>query len=459
MPKNHNKEKFNKLRAEYPFLAFDGLDYQYIDKGLRVQFHFSLSDKYVFHPTLMVPAKDFFIPGNINDSFFENILFQIGMVESISYWKAACPPKLILRGFSLSQEQVNWWRKLYFKGLGEFFYLNGISIDSEDFISIESVPGQTFRTFSLQLEKSAIVPVGGGKDSVVTLEMLGCGNGNIPLILNPTEASKGTVMKMGIYYDSIVEVYRTIDPVLIDLNAKGFLNGHTPFSALLAFISVLAAGLSGKRYIALSNESSANESTVKGFEINHQYSKSVGFEEDMRYYVNRFITSDMEYFSFLRPLNELQISRLFSGFPQYFDVFKSCNVGSKTNTWCGICAKCLFTYLILSPFISQDKVESIFGKNLFRDVDLWPLLRQLTGMTESKPFDCIGTMDEVNGALQMTLAMIPENSLPPLLQLYRDSEMYSRYRNFDPGALLYSFNENNFLPEEFTTILRSKIHA
>ena len=74
MPKNNNREKFNRLRGEYPFLAFDGFDYQYSDKGLRVQFHFSLSDKYVFHPTMTVPAKDFFVPGNISDSFLENIL-------------------------------------------------------------------------------------------------------------------------------------------------------------------------------------------------------------------------------------------------------------------------------------------------------------------------------------------------------------------------------------------------
>jgi hypothetical protein len=459
MPNNHNKEKFNKLRAEFPFLSFDGLDYQYIDKGLRVQYHFSLSDKYVFHPTMMIPAKDFFIPTNINDSFFENILFQIGMVESISYWKAACPPKLIIRGFSLSQEQITWWKKLYYNGLGEFLYLNDISVDGEDLIQIECEPGQIFKPFSLQLEKSAIVPVGGGKDSVVTLEILGRDNGNIPLILNPTEASKGTVMKMGLYYDSIVEVQRTIDPVLLELNAKGFLNGHTPFSALLAFISVLAAGLSGKKYITLSNESSANESTVKGFEINHQYSKSVEFEKDMRYYVNQFITPDVDYFSFLRPLNELQIARLFSGFPKYLDVFRSCNVGSKTNTWCGNCAKCLFTYLILSPYIPQEKLESIFGKNLFNDVALWPLLRQLIGMTDSKPFDCIGTMDEVNAALQLTLALIPETGLPALLKLYKDSEIYSIYRNFDTETLLSSFNENHFLPEEFAVLLRSKIHA
>jgi hypothetical protein len=459
MPKNNNREKFNKLRAEYPFLAFDGYDYQYSDKGLRVQFHFSLSDKYVFHPTMMIPAKDFFIPGNINESFLENILFKIGMVESISYWKAACPSKLIIRGHSLSKEQVNWWKKLYYNGLGEFLYMNGISVKPADLIQIESEPGHLFKPFSLQLESTAIVPVGGGKDSVVTLEILGHDNGNIPLILNPRDASKGTVMKMGLYYDSIIEVHRSIDPVLLELNAKGFLNGHTPFSALLAFVSVLAAGLSGKKYIALSNESSANESTIKGSEINHQYSKSLEFEEDLRYYVNHFISPDIEYFSFLRPLNELQIALLFSGFPKYLDVFKSCNVGSRTDTWCGSCAKCLFTYIILSPFLPQEKLESVFGKNLLKDPDLWPLLRQLSGMTSSKPFDCIGTVDEVNAALQMTISRLPETGLPELLKLYKDSEMYSRYRNFDAGALLQTFNENNFLPEEFKTLLRSKIYA
>jgi hypothetical protein len=459
MAKVHNREKFNKLRAEYPFLAFDGFDYQYSDKGLRVQFHFSLADKYVFHPTMTVPPKDFFIHGNISDSFFKNILFQIGMVESISYWKAACPRRLIVRGHSLSEEQVSWWKKLYYNGLGEFRYKNCITSDPESFIQIESEPGHESEPFSLQLEKTAIVPVGGGKDSVVTLEILGKDNGNIPLILNPRDASKGTAMKMGLYYDSIVEVYRTIDPVLLELNAKGFLNGHTPFSALIAFVSVLAAGLSGKKYIALSNESSANESTVKGSGINHQYSKSVEFEEDLRYYISQFITPEIEYFSFLRPLNELQIARLFSGLTQYFDVFKSCNVGSKTDTWCGKCAKCLFTYIILSPFIPQDKLKLIFGKDLLNDADLWPLFRQLTGMTESKPFDCVGTMDEVNAALQMTIKMIPETGLPELLKLYKDSEMYPRYKDFDAGALLHTFNVKHFLPEKFATLLRSKIDA
>jgi len=155
----------------------------------------------------------------------------------------------------------------------------------------------------------------------------------------------------------------------------------------------------------------------------------------------------------------LQIARLFSEYPKYFDVFKSCNVGSKTDTWCGRCAKCLFTYIILSPFISQEVLESVFGTNLLREVDLWPLLRQLSGMTDSKPFDCIGTLDEVNAALQMTIKKLPEKGLPELLILYKDSSMYSQYLDIDSGALLTTFNENHFLPEEFEKLLRSKIHV
>ncbi|MCX6245800.1 MAG: hypothetical protein NTU98_13985 [Bacteroidetes bacterium] len=459
MSKTSNREKFTRLRKDFPFLAYDGFDYQYSDKGLRAQFHFSLSDKYVFHPTLTIPVKDFFKPENIKDAHLENLLFQIGMIESISYWKATCSPRLIVRGRSLSPDQVSWWQKLYYKGLAEFLFLNSIKVDPEEFVKIECDPGTPFEPFHPVVENASVIPVGGGKDSVVTLEILGTSNGNVPLILNPRSASKGTVMKMGLYYDSIVEVHRTIDPVLLELNAQGFLNGHTPFSALLGFVSVLSAVMTGKKYIALSNESSANEATIKGTEVNHQYSKSIEFEEDFRYYVKNYITPDIEYFSFLRPLNELQIAKLFSGFPNYFDVFKSCNVGSKTDTWCGKCAKCLFTYLILSPFIPGEKLESVFGRNLFSDEDLWPLLEELSGIAVMKPFDCIGTIDEVNAALHMTLHAYTDETLPILLKLYKGSERYNSYRDFDAASLLQGFNTRHFLPGGFEELLKNRIHA
>jgi UDP-N-acetyl-alpha-D-muramoyl-L-alanyl-L-glutamate epimerase len=458
MVKSNNNKKFLQFRKEYPFFVFKGFDSQYSDKGLRVQFHFNLSDKYSFHPTMIIPQKDFLIKDNIRGKILDNLLFHIGMIELLSYWKAACPPTIMIECSSLNEEQVKWWKKLYYHGLSEFFYLNSIETDLESFVNIVSTPGFSMSPFSVPLRESAIIPIGGGKDSIVTLELLSKQDGNIPMVLNPRPASTGTAMKLGFYYDSVFEIHRTIDPVLLDLNKLGFLNGHTPFSAILAFTSALASIMTGRKYIALSNESSANESTVVGSEINHQYSKSIAFEGDFRWYLRKYITPGLEYFSFLRPLNELQIARLFSKFPGYFDVFRSCNVGSKTDTWCGKCPKCLFTYIILTPFIGSEQLEIIFGKNLLNDVDLIPVLNELTGISQTKPFDCIGTIEEVNAALINLILRLQDDELPPLLLHYQSSEAYLRYQQLDFKSLLNAFNPDHFLPKEYENLLRSFLH-
>ena len=165
----------------------------------------------------------------------------------------------------------------------------------------------------------------------------------------------------------IIEIYRTIDKKLIELNSQGMINGHTPFSAMLAFTSYFVAYLLSKKYIALSNENSANESNVIGEKVNHQYSKSFEFEKDFEEYSNKYLKAPVKYFSFLRPLNELQIAKIFSKHEKYHKTFKSCNVGSKEKEWkwCCNCAKCLFAYTILSPFLYKKKLVDIFGEDMF----------------------------------------------------------------------------------------------
>jgi hypothetical protein len=190
---------------------------------------------------------------------------------------------------------------------------------------------------------------------------------------------------------------------MLDLNKQRYLNGHTPFSALVAFSSVIAGYLNGLRFVALSNESSANESTVAGSYVNHQYSKSFEFEEDFRYYEKKYLGSGVYYFSFLRPLAELQIAMLFSRFKKYHSVFKSCNVGSKQDIWCGHCPKCLFVYIILSPFLSLNELDNIFGKRLFEDESLQEDFDKLCGILPEKPFECVGSRDEVNASLAETI--------------------------------------------------------
>ena len=458
MLKSSWQETFQQLRREFPVLTFEKYEFTWEKGRLRIFFTYHLGNRYTFRPEYTIPWRDFYCsPGGV-EPFLPNLLFHIGLVELISYWKAACPPVVRILPHALSDDQVNWWKRLWFYGLGEFFYRNGIEITETDFMTVECgsepIPGP----FSFSSSEDVIVPVGGGKDSVVTLELLGREANVIPLLLNPRKASLETILTKGFTPSGYIHIERTIHPTLLELNKKGFLNGHTPFSALLAFISLLGAVSSNCKYIALSNESSANEATLPGTGINHQYSKSVGFEEDFRDYTRKYITTDAEYFSFLRPLNELQIARLFAGFPRYLPVFKSCNAGSKTDTWCGQCPKCLFTWIILSPFISQDELRKIFGKDLLSDDSLRPILDQLTGIAPEKPFECIGTIDEVNASLHHFIRTKGSKDLPGLLHYYTTLPVYQSGRFPDYDKLLHSFDRHH-VPEQFIPVLKSVLYG
>lgn len=413
---NHNK--FKELRNKYTFFVYESFVITENDKSIKVAYNFNLGDRYFFSPTLEF-IKGKYLTSILTDSQLQNFAFHIGMIELISYWKAACPPNIIIKPFSLDEYQVDWWKKVYFHGLGEFFYLNNIATDGNSFVNIECSSENKLQKTNVELDKNKVlVPIGGGKDSVVTLELLKDNFKSIPLILNPRKASIETIQSAGYVSDDFIEIKRNIHPTLLQLNDLGFLNGHTPFSALLAFIGVFASFLSGSKFIALSNESSANEPTDKETGVNHQYSKSIEFERDFREYISRYINEDINYFSFLRPLNEYKIAQLFSRYPQHFTSFKSCNVGSKSDTWCGKCPKCLFTYIILSPFVHRDSLIKIFGKDLYNEASLSTHFNELIGLNEVKPFECVGTIDEVNLAVQKAIEMTNQ-PLPYLLDYYR----------------------------------------
>jgi hypothetical protein len=459
MPKSSNSEKYFQLRKEHPFFTYEGFDYRFSKEGLQIQFHFNLSDKVAFHPRMVLPARDFYRWEDMEKGTIDSFVFSIGMVELVSYWKTVCPPVVRIRNHYLDHEQITWWKKLYFHGLGEFFYLNSIDAGMEDFMEIQcDEGGANYSPIRLQLDEKSIVPIGGGKDSVVTLELLSETEPPLPFIMNPRQASLGCALVKGYDEPSIIRIDRYIDPELLILNAKGYLNGHTPFSALLAFTTALTAVLTRRKYIALSNESSANESTVSDTMVNHQYSKSFEFEKDFRWYLHRYLSPDIEYFSFLRPINELQIARLFSGFRAYHGVFKSCNVGSKTDSWCGHCPKCLFTWIILSPFLSQQELLAIFGTNLLQNHALRPTLDELMGHAATKPFECIGTVDEVNAALGYISDSLNEVDIPSLIRYYRDSNAHSKQTGSSLPALLSAFETEHFLPTQFEVVLKSALH-
>ena len=440
-----NNEHFLSLREQYPIFSYDSYEYQRKGKDLVLSFRFSIGNSFVFTPQSIIkyhPDFDDFFAGS-SSRLLDDFVFSIGMIELISYWKCCCCPKIEIKTGNLSEEAISFWKKIYYQGLGEFFYCNSIETTIDEFVRIlPHQQKQENEKHLFNLKNEYIVPVGGGKDSVVTLEMLRRQKKVTPLIINPRGATLDTV-KIGGFENNFFEIQRSIDPLLLKLNEQGFLNGHTPFSAMLAFYSLLIGVLSGKKNIALSNESSANESTVMDSDVNHQYSKSYEFEADFRNYVKTYLSEELNYYSFLRPLSELQIAYLFSKTPYYFPIFKSCNAGSKTNSWCCDCAKCLFTFTILSSFISPEKLKETYGENLFEKETLLPTLKQLCGLTPEKPFECVGTIDEVCMALSQAVKRY--DKLPVLLQFFTENQLYQQYKNIDFTAQLQHFETNHFL--------------
>lgn len=454
-----NKEHFLSLRKQYPVFSYDGYNYQQEGKDLVLSFRFSIGSYFIFTTQSRIKYHSDFEEFFVNNFLYhlDDFVFSIGMIELISYWKCCCSPIIEIKARNLSEDAILFWKKIYYHGLGEFFYCNSIETNIEEFARI--IPNRQKKENTkpfFTLKEETIVPVGGGKDSVVTLEMLRKHEKVTPMIINPRGATLDTV-KIGGFENNFFEIQRNIDPLLLKLNEQGFLNGHTPFSAMLAFYSLLIGVLSGKKNIALSNESSANESTVIGMDVNHQYSKSYEFEADFRNYVQKYLSEELNYYSFLRPLSELQIACLFSKNPQYLPVFKSCNAGSKTNSWCCNCAKCLFTFIILSPFINSGKLEKTYGENLLEKGELLPVIKELCGMTPEKPFECVGTVDEVCIALAQTVKQY--ENLPVLLQFFVENPLYEQYKDVDFTAQLEHLETKYFLLENEFRLLKNQFNS
>jgi len=319
--------EFKRYREKYKEFYYNSYLVLEDNEAIYLEYDFEIPNLTKFNPKLKILKKNFKLK-SINDKCVQNIAFHIGLIELISYWKSTCSPKIIIKCGYLNEEQIKWWKKLYFNGLGELFYTNNIKTNISDFVDIECMKKSELTYEKIIDETSGyIIPIGGGKDSAVTLEVLKINKKeDYALIVNPKPVTLKCAEIAGLDHNHIIEIYRSIDKNLLDLNTKGFINGHVPFSAMLAFVSYFIAYLLGKKYIALSNENSANESNVVGTKVNHQYSKSFEFECDFEEYADKYLKAPVKYFSFLRPLNELQIAKIFSGKEKYHHIFKSCNV-------------------------------------------------------------------------------------------------------------------------------------
>lgn len=317
------------------------------------------------------------------------------LFAATSYYKTVIPP-VVEVAFPLSTAVRDLAREVFEEGLGEFAYRNGTSLRGH--VTFEA-PHGAGAAASWPLEDRPLVPIGGGKDSVVSLEAVRGHFGTVrTFAVNPKGAITRTVEHAG---TPLVSAHRTLDTGLFDLNARGALNGHVPITAIVSAVAVIAAVLHGDRWVVLSNEASADQGNVRvdGIEVNHQYAKSASFERRFAAVLRAEVHGELGYLSLLRPLGELSIARAFSRLTAYHGLFNSCNrafkLRGRTTDWCGDCPKCRFVFLVLAPFLPREQVLAIFsGRDLLDDPAQREGFRELLGLTDVKPWECVGTFEE-----------------------------------------------------------------
>ena len=306
--------------SEIKEFVFEDFDWNPAKKELWL--NYSLDGKINFTEKF---TFNFNFAENYSEEALQKAFFGLWIMCGISYFKTCLPQKITIKHCELTKSQAEFFTKIYENGLGEFFVENKLNPHDQVHFPFKENPAK-FYPPSLNL-KGTIVPIGGGKDSLVTAKILEKAGVNF---------STWHVGKSPVILDCVdnlgkedLQISREISPELLRLNQEGALNGHIPISAILAFLSVVTAILTGKKNIAFSNENSANFGNIEymGKEMNHQYSKSLEFEKDFQNYVAENISPDVKYFSFLRPLTELKIAEIFAEicWDDFHDKFSSCN--------------------------------------------------------------------------------------------------------------------------------------
>ena len=388
----------------YQNFIFKDYTFDHNAKTLRLYYSFDgiieFSESYKF---------DFdFVP--YDSAKLDSALQSLFFIAGVSYYKAYLPPNMVIDKGFLDKNSAEFFSKTYKRGLGEFFYLNGLDPNYPvNFPISVNVPMKINHLRGNGL----LIGIGGGKDSLVSVELLRNSFQDITTwSLGHRPQLEPLVSVIGLPH---LWVERTWDRALLEHNAKGALNGHIPISAIFACVGSIVAVLGGKQEVIVSNESSANEPDLeyRGVQINHQYSKSLEFEKDYQGYITN-TTSSPIYYSYLRPLSEVYISEIFAkvGFSKYKAVFSSCN-RAFTHTsdhifWCGTCPKCAFTFLALTPFIERSELESIWGKNLLLEPELEMTYKKLLGIEADKPLDCVGDIKESRAAMRLAQKIYPE---------------------------------------------------
>jgi hypothetical protein len=345
----------------------------------------------------------------VDDLAVSRALLGLHLAAGTSYWKTCIPRELVVEDASLSDDDAEFWNAVYTLGLGEFFYRNQIDPVGRASFQAASGSGRS-RVPARPASGPSLLLWGGGKDSVVSHEVLKAGREPHEL-LSIGRSDWEWVRRSAVVADAPLRVVsRRLDAKLLDLNAAGALNGHVPVSAALAAAGTLVALLAGRPAVIASNEASASHGNAawRGIDVNHQWSKSLEFERLFRRWLRNNFDGGPDYFSLLRPLSELRIVKAFATHREYFAAVTSCNAnfrqsGPAPRRFCLVCPKCVFVSLMARPWLDDAAYHALFGGDALSDPGNLHFVEELLGARGTKPFECVGTPDETVAALHLAL--------------------------------------------------------
>ncbi len=372
------------------------------------------------------------------------------LLAGVSYYKTAAPPVVDFGETALTDAEHAFLREFYLQGLGEFAYRNTLDLTSVRFEARSASPGGapppepaapggthppapplgrshppgprlggshppgpplggSHPSRPSEGQQRALVPFGGGIDSIVTVEQVRQrADAALFVVSRPADRFDAIEQPAAVTGLPVVRAEREIDPQLLRSAELGFLNGHVPVTGILSGIAVLAAVLEDRDAVVMSNEWSASVPTLeyRGRPVNHQFSKSEQFETAFRDVLANRPATLPGYFSWLRDRTELWVGQEFAALDPYHGSFRSCNKAFYTERarrldhWCGQCDKCCFIDLILAPFLPAEALRRIFavtGEPL-EDPGLAAKFRSLLG-AGAKPFECVGEVTECRAAV------------------------------------------------------------
>jgi hypothetical protein len=353
--------------------------------------------------TIRFPGAPFALDAARSDAV-ARALRLLHLFVGVSYYKAAVPPEIRIEGEPIDAVTADLLVTLYENGLGEFAYRNRLSLRGAIHFPVGATSVATPAP-AAGLRPHALVAIGGGKDSLVSIEALRRAGvaqtvtwiGSSPLIRACAERTGLPTLTIG----------RALSPALFALNQQGALNGHVPVTAINSAILALAALLQGADSVVFSNERSASYgSLIPGTgEVNHQWSKGWDFERRFAAHLRTHVAADLHYYSLLRPFSELAVARQFARSDHYDGHFSSCNrnfhiLGERpAQRWCGQCPKCHFVFLALAPFMPKPRLVGIFGRNLLDEPEQAAAFDALLEFRDHKPFECVGEGIEARAAM------------------------------------------------------------